>query len=669
MIKNYITLVLLVFVTSLYAQTTYVPDDNFENGAACWAVQGPTTSGQLGAPSGSVSYDGFAFDLVSILDSTCYAGEDSSHVVCGNIGVVSLSNYLSANVGDGYWESDNNIEILEGGLVDFASLTSGNYSFIYTVGTAECSDEAIITISVEKPLSPGENGTFECSILSSEDQLFSVLGGNPDPNGRWEPGEGDPSFGNAGIYHYLHDAVGNCPESVAEVEFIMEFPDAGPDRAYYLTWGLYDLDVIISEAIIVENNITNKSLSQSNASSISVSRRWQFSRTNGPLEATIEDDGEVDFPNTGTGGEVEFVFIYTVENDCGETDDAEITFYLSEGNLWPLNINICPGELLNKDALFASIVSFHGGNISLFDGELRDINFALVNFPVGEGIYSFAPNYSGNVYDLFVTEQECFTKVFLQGPYNTNIGLMNDDLRINGMIPLQSPYSDELVIDQSILSISGNNAIVDWIWVELRDNANSQTLITGKSALLQRDGDIVVLDGVSPISISVADGDYYIVMSHRNHLGIQTVNTVSLLGGDFNLDATTNSSLIFGGTNAIKDMGDGNFALYAGDANGDGIIQYSGATPEGPTVLSYVLNHPSNFLNLPTFSISGYSTTDLDMDGQTQYAGGTSEMPVILQNVLTNPANFLNLITWPIEAQLPETAGKVMKQRTAFKKR
>jgi len=54
------------------------------------------------------------------------------------------------------------------------------------------------------------------------------------------------------------------------------------------------------------------------------------------------------------------------------------------------------------------------------------------------------------------------------------------------------------------------------------------------------------------------------------------------------------------------------------------------------------------------------------MDRQTQYAGGNSEMPIILQNVLTNPANFLNLITWPIEAQLPETAGKVMKQRTEF---
>ena len=138
-------------------------------------------------------------------------------------------------------------------------------------------------------------------------------------------------------------------------------------------------------------------------------------------------------------------------------------------------------------------------------------------------------------------------------------------------------------------------------------------------------------------------------------MGVITANPISVSCGTTKVDLRYDSSLVNGGVNALKELDYGDIALFAGDVNGDGIIQYSGALPEGPTVLSYVLNHPSNFLNLPTFSISGYHDTDVDMDGQTQYAGGNSEMPIILQNVLENPSNFLNLITWPIESQLPET--------------
>ncbi|MBK9629235.1 MAG: hypothetical protein IPO56_16475 [Flavobacteriales bacterium] len=71
-------------------------------------------------------------------------------------------------------------------------------------------------------------------------------------------------------------------------------------------------------------------------------------------------------------------------------------------------------------------------------------------------------------------------KVFLQGAYDTNTGLMRDDLRSAGLIPLQEPYTAlgyEMngipmaggdVIDPSVLEVTGPDAIVDWVILELR---------------------------------------------------------------------------------------------------------------------------------------------------------------------------------------------------------
>ena len=62
-------------------------------------------------------------------------------------------------------------------------------------------------------------------------------------------------------------------------------------------------------------------------------------------------------------------------------------------------------------------------------------------------------------------------KLFLQGPMlnSANAGLMNDDLRVAGYIPTTSPYVDALTCNASVFSVNGNDAIVDWVWVELRD--------------------------------------------------------------------------------------------------------------------------------------------------------------------------------------------------------
>lgn len=194
--------------------------------------------------------------------------------------------------------------------------------------------------------------------------------------------------------------------------------------------------------------------------------------------------------------------------------------------------------------------------------------------------------------------------VFLEGAYtNPNTGeelLMRDDLRIASsvLIPTTSPY-DSTTCDASVFTMTGTNAIVDWILIELRDPNDASNILVSQSALLQRDGDIVATDGTSPVSINSNSGDYYVAVRHRNHLGILTASTVSLSETVTNLDLSTDINAITGGALALRDMGNGIFAMYAGDVNTDGSILNTDI---------------ANALSL-SGGITIYSGADVNMDG------------------------------------------------------
>jgi hypothetical protein len=165
--------------------------------------------------------------------------------------------------------------------------------------------------------------------------------------------------------------------------------------------------------------------------------------------------------------------------------------------------------------------------------------------------------------------------IYLEGPYIAlNPGeeqLMRDDLRLEGLIPLQSPYSDALQCAGTVFQEVGTDAIVDWVWLELRDRKDSTRVLFAVSALLQRDGDVVTVDGRSPVPFTTGKGNYFLLIKHRNHLGIMTKTAIHL--GTTNpteLDFT-DGSLPTHGTNAQKMIG-GRWTLVAGDADGNGII-------------------------------------------------------------------------------------------------
>lgn len=78
------------------------------------------------------------------------------------------------------------------------------------------------------------------------------------------------------------------------------------------------------------------------------------------------------------------------------------------------------------------------------------------------------------------------------------------------------------------LKSRGPNGIVDWILVELRDSITLDS-VDSFALLLQRDGDIVDLDGISIPSICANQTSYFLVVKHRNHLTVGSKNAISVL--------------------------------------------------------------------------------------------------------------------------------------------
>ncbi len=235
-------------------------------------------------------------------------------------------------------------------------------------------------------------------------------------------------------------------------------------------------------------------------------------------------------------------------------------------------------------------------------------------------------------------------KVKLEGPYNSGSGLMSDALRVAALIPAAEPYTalgmaqvaggGGETLAAGVLNVTGNNAIVDWMRVELRASGSPSTVVATRQALLQRDGDVVASDGVSPISLGVGAGNYYVVVRHRNHLGAMTATAVSLSTTPLVLDLSSAATNTWG-TNARKSLS-GQMLLWAGNALMDGQVKYTGSANDRDPILVGVGS------TVPTNTVAGYQPIDVNLDGLVKYTGTANDRDPILVNVGgTTPNNVI----------------------------
>lgn len=234
---------------------------------------------------------------------------------------------------------------------------------------------------------------------------------------------------------------------------------------------------------------------------------------------------------------------------------------------------------------------------------------------------------------------------FLEGPYNATTGLMNDALRGLGTFPLTEPFTalgythvsgGGETTSAPVLQVTGDDAIVDWLLVELRSTVNSANVLESRSALLQRDGDVVGTNGVSPVSFTQPVGSYHVAVRHRNHLGVMTLNPLALSNTPAIVDLTQVSTATYG-TAARKSI-TGAFpaqVLWSGDVTFNGQVVYVGAgNDRDPILVTVGSTTPNNVLS------NQYNTRDVDLDGEVRYVGAGNDRDPILVNVgSTTPNN------------------------------
>ncbi len=226
-------------------------------------------------------------------------------------------------------------------------------------------------------------------------------------------------------------------------------------------------------------------------------------------------------------------------------------------------------------------------------------------------------------------------KVMLEGPYNVGSDRMNDDLRTLGLIPNGQPYtgspfnySGTETINAGVLSTSGDDAIVDWVLVELRNDATPTMIQARRAALVQRDGDVVDMDGVSAVTFAaMPPGNYRIAIRHRNHLGVMTGTSFTLSSTAVTVDLRVASTPTYG-TDARKTIG-ARQVLWAGNARPDNQLKYTGVANDRDAILVRIGG------SVPTAIVNGYYVEDVTMNGQVKYTGSGNDRDPILVNLPT----------------------------------
>ncbi len=254
-------------------------------------------------------------------------------------------------------------------------------------------------------------------------------------------------------------------------------------------------------------------------------------------------------------------------------------------------------------------------------------------------------------------------KACLQGAIidEDEVGLMRDDLRRKGLIPLTEPYSDLQnfkhegagggeALDPALLTITGENAIVDWVFIELRAPDNPSTVLSTVSALLQRDGDVMSAKGDSMLTFeNLPVGDYYVSIKHRNHLAMYT-----LYPQIFNASSTPFVDFTNLFTPVMGDYPgaeiDGIQALWSGDINGDAKTVYQGPTNDIFYIFLSVVVDEFNEQSLPNFITSGYTQKDFNLDGTVIYQGPNNDRSkLLISTTLSHPNNSTFLSNFILE--------------------
>jgi len=165
-------------------------------------------------------------------------------------------------------------------------------------------------------------------------------------------------------------------------------------------------------------------------------------------------------------------------------------------------------------------------------------------------------------YFLAATSPTFGIRALLEGPYDAGRQQMKNTLKQSGALAAQFG------------SIPIPGSAIDTITIELRNaqSAAGSTVREFFEAWLLADGSVrAFADTARPYFLpTVPAGDYYIVVTHRNHISAMSASTVHVGTLPIVYDFTTGTGQYFG--SQARDLGNGLYGLYCGDTDGGGDV-------------------------------------------------------------------------------------------------
>jgi hypothetical protein len=199
-------------------------------------------------------------------------------------------------------------------------------------------------------------------------------------------------------------------------------------------------------------------------------------------------------------------------------------------------------------------------------------------------------------------------RVLLEGAY-AGLDSMATTPTFRSALPLTQPYSDPefdgTILESDSLStlMVAADTMIDWVVLSLRSGEGPETEIEGTrtSAILLRDGSVRDAYGDTLTFPGLVEDSAYMVVHHRNHLGVMSSRRVDFSSGLASWDFSSAMSQAYSSDgNPQKSLGNSDFGLFAADGSLDG----------------QTTANDFNLWLVDTKAVaSGYLLSDFNMDG------------------------------------------------------
>ncbi len=196
--------------------------------------------------------------------------------------------------------------------------------------------------------------------------------------------------------------------------------------------------------------------------------------------------------------------------------------------------------------------------------------------------------------------------LWMEGAFDNNN--LKTTLLQKGLLPSGHPYNTAPWNHQGTEGQNWTTAdyppnSVDWVKVGFRSGISSASTVATAAAVVQSDGCLIFPD---PKVLNTAIGTaFYIVIEHRNHLGIMSPSAVPLSGTELIYDFRSSDSYKTAAGFGQKEISPGVWAMYAGD--GEQLLDANGYDINGSDQASW-------FSQNGLFNV--YRLGDYNLDGE-----------------------------------------------------